>query len=168
MHLKWTFWDVQGHFRRHFDEFGALRPSHFRPFSPVIGSLKKRVTDPRTNRQMDRPSYRDAWTHLKSVMSVGPLGKVLCQFWLVTLRKKIPDGPKNRQTVKSGCELLAICNIGQDQRIGPEFYYEVLIRLGLSLINCCQSICMLLLDASTHLYKMVCPSVGPSVRHAFF
>ena len=47
-------------------------PSHFRPFSPVIGSLKKTRygptdgrTDGPTDRRTDRPSYRDAWTHLK-------------------------------------------------------------------------------------------------------
>ena len=47
--------DISRQFGRLFDEFG--------PFGLVIiGSFKKRVTDPWT----DKPSYRDAWTHLKT------------------------------------------------------------------------------------------------------
>ena len=33
---------------------------------------KKRFTDGRNDRRTDRPSYRDAWTHLKIVLS-GPM-----------------------------------------------------------------------------------------------
>ena len=65
-----TFWDILGHIRTvsdNSDDFltslGHLDffPTHFRPFSPIIGSLKKkryRRTDGPTN----RPSYRDART----------------------------------------------------------------------------------------------------------
>ena len=40
-------------------------PSHFRPFSPIIGSLKK-MRDGRTDARTDGLFYRDAWTHLKT------------------------------------------------------------------------------------------------------
>ena len=45
----------------HLDYF----PSHFRPFSPIIGSLKK-MRDGRTDARTDGLFYRDAWTHLKT------------------------------------------------------------------------------------------------------
>ena len=72
--------DFLGQFGRLFDEFVAFRlfPGHFWLFSPLIGSLKKHVTDGRgrtngrtdadgpTDGRTDRPSYRDARTHLNS------------------------------------------------------------------------------------------------------
>ena len=71
MRLKWTIWDIFYTFSDNetlwdnLEDFTSLEhldrfPSHFRTFSPIIGSLKK-TRDGRT----DRPSYRDAWTHLK-------------------------------------------------------------------------------------------------------
>ena len=50
-----TLWDNSEDFLTSVEHFF---PSHFRPFSLIIGLLKK--TDQRT----DGPSYRDAWTHL--------------------------------------------------------------------------------------------------------
>ena len=35
------------------------------PFPLKFRGLKKRITDGRTNGRTDRPSYREAWTHLK-------------------------------------------------------------------------------------------------------
>ena len=60
--IFWTFWDVLGHFERFWDnsenfltsfEHLDSTPSHLRPFSPVIGSLKKRITDGRTDPRTD-------------------------------------------------------------------------------------------------------------------
>ena len=84
-----TLWDNLRQFGRLFDEFGApgkegeCFPSHFRPFSPKIGSLKQMrygrmevPTDGKTDRQTD------AWTRLK---------KNVCYFvkvyisWLISL-----------------------------------------------------------------------------------
>ena len=60
MRLNWTFWDNSE----------VCFCSHFSPFSPIIGSFKKRIpdgpTDLQTHGQTDRLSYRDAWTHLKN------------------------------------------------------------------------------------------------------
>ena len=71
-----TLWDNKEDFTTSLEHLDCF-PSHFRPFSPIIGSLQKRVTDRRTdgriNGQTDRPSYRDAWTHLK--MCSWPDGK---------------------------------------------------------------------------------------------
>ena len=48
--------------------------SHFRPFSSIFAKLKKMgyggtdgPTDGPTDGRTDIPSYRDAWTHLKSM-----------------------------------------------------------------------------------------------------
>ena len=66
-----TSWDTLGHFGTIGKTFGVWSlehldcfPSHFRPFSPGISSFK----EPRDGRT-DRTSYRDAWTHLKSLLS---------------------------------------------------------------------------------------------------
>ena len=83
MRLKWAFWDILRHFGTFRDNSEDILtswdhldcfPSHFRPFSPVIGSLKKTRsgrtdgrTDGPTDGRTDRPSYRDAWTHLKNI-----------------------------------------------------------------------------------------------------
>ena len=78
MRLKWAFWDILRHFEIFWDNSEDFLtsldhldcfPSHFRPFSSIIGSFKnprtKGPTDGRTDGRTDRPSYRDAWTHLK-------------------------------------------------------------------------------------------------------
>ena len=88
MRLKWEFWDIMGHFETTWDNLGHFGnnsedfltsldhldcfPSHFRPFYPLIGSLKKaritdRQTDGPTDGWTDRSSCVDplAWTHLK-------------------------------------------------------------------------------------------------------
>ena len=71
-----TFWDILRHFGTFRDNSEDILtswdhldcfPSHFRPFSPVIGSLKK-TRSGRTDGRTDRPSYRDAWTHLKTML----------------------------------------------------------------------------------------------------
>ena len=79
MRLNWIFgtlWDVLGHIGTLWDDSEDILlslehldcfPSRFRPFSPIIGSLKKNAfrTDGQTDGRTDGPSYRDAWTHLK-------------------------------------------------------------------------------------------------------
>ena len=77
MRLKWAFWDILGHLgtiRNNSEDFLTSLdhldcfPSHFRPFFTIIGSFNKMRDGPmdeRTNGWTDRPSYRDAWTHLK-------------------------------------------------------------------------------------------------------
>ena len=84
--LKWAFWDISRHFWttwdivRHFNTFWDNSEdfltgldhldcfaSHFRPFSSIIGSFKK------TAWRTDRPSYRDAWTHLKNKFVIASL-----------------------------------------------------------------------------------------------
>ena len=65
MRLKWTFrtfGDIWGHFEIFWDILTSLEhlncfPSHFRPFSPIIGSLKKRTDGP-TDRRTDGPTDR--------------------------------------------------------------------------------------------------------------
>ena len=46
--------DILGQFGRHFDEFGPFGlfppPSHFRPFSSIIGSFKKKRDEPMDGR----------------------------------------------------------------------------------------------------------------------
>ena len=83
MRLKWAFWDILGHFGTTWDilgHFGTLWdnlegfstslehldrfPRHFRPFSPVIGSMKL-TRDRQPAGRTDIPSCKDAWTHLK-------------------------------------------------------------------------------------------------------
>ena len=60
MRLGWTFWDVL----TNLEDLDCF-PSPLRPFSPIIGSLKK-TRDGQTYGPTDgRPSYRDARTHLK-------------------------------------------------------------------------------------------------------
>ena len=63
-----TFWDIEGHLETLWDNSEDILtslehldcfPSHFRPFSPVIGSLKK-TRDRPTDRQTDGP--RDGGT----------------------------------------------------------------------------------------------------------
>ena len=51
--LKWTFCDILGHFGRHLKSLERLDyfPSHFRPSSLIIGSLKKKAW-----RQTDGPT----------------------------------------------------------------------------------------------------------------
>ena len=58
--LKWTFCDILGHFGRHLKSLERLDyfPSHFRPSSLIIGSLKKKAW-----RQTDGPT--DGQTLLK-------------------------------------------------------------------------------------------------------
>ena len=63
---EWTFWDILGHLQTHRDNseyfFTSLEhldcfPSHFRPFSPIIGLFRKTrsgATDPQTDRKKDR------------------------------------------------------------------------------------------------------------------
>ena len=68
-----TFWDNSEAFLTSLEHLDCF-PSHFRPFSPIIGSLKKMRdgrTDRRTKERTDRPSYRDAWTHLKIGKALG-------------------------------------------------------------------------------------------------
>ena len=55
------------------------------PFPIEFCSLKKtcygqtnRRTDGRTNKQTDRPSYRDAWTHLKMTHIVDKYNYTSC------------------------------------------------------------------------------------------
>ena len=76
MRLSWTFWDILGHFktfRDNFEYFGTsfehldCFPSHFQPFSPIIGIFYRSCYGP-TEQRTDTPSYRDAWTHLKMIM----------------------------------------------------------------------------------------------------
>ena len=45
----------------------GMVPSHLTIFAHNRLNEKKQVTDGQTDGQTDRPSYKDAWTHLKSI-----------------------------------------------------------------------------------------------------
>ena len=69
MRLNWTFWENSEDYLTSLKHTVGF-PSHFRPIPNIFSHNrlieKKRVTDRRTDGRADRPSYRDAWTHLKT------------------------------------------------------------------------------------------------------
>ena len=68
MRLKGTSWDILGQIRRLFDEYVALRL--FSQSFPTI-LTRYRFIEKNASRfdgRTDRPSHRDAWTHLKTIL----------------------------------------------------------------------------------------------------
>ena len=91
MRLSWTFWDTLGQFGRLLEEFGAF--SLFLVignFLPQSAHWKKNAlrTDRRTDGRTDRPSYRDAKTHLKKRVVTSPFGQ-RCVYWIESICQTI-------------------------------------------------------------------------------
>ena len=97
-------------------------------------------TDGPTNRRTDKSSYRDAWTHLKMAQN--------CKKSISTIMGKYTSAYRNCVSQPSR---------GRKIKTKKKTSRQVLM--------CSNDLSHLdaFLDASTHLYKSSCPSVGRSV-----
>ena len=92
-----TFWDNSEYFLTSLEHFHCF-PSPLQSFSPIISSLKKTrsgPTDGPTDWRSDRPSYRDARTHLKttrtSLIPFLPAPLVSCPDFAISLCQSISN-----------------------------------------------------------------------------